>query len=397
MSHLDDRTLVFGARIATALVGLDALWQRQFPDDRDGLVILNLSPESVASAPFTDVAAARAHFRALQQEATALPEPDRRLYYQQVCTSALTALQWCEEPVPLAEQIKGYLHLEPSPASDTELGRLRSQMRETLADLGFLQGSLADQCAAWEAKNRLPEGEVPGVVDALLAEAWDRTEQWMEIPVPRGDGMQVVPVREAHFNARCDFQNRRIELNVDPILTRAGLKHLVCHEAYPGHFVHFATRLRRFHDGLSPADGLLSTLNSASSCTFEGLGDYGPTFLDWLDADDRFFALMTRYRSGLGTDVAWRLHHEGWSVEAATDWLRQHTLVGGEGWVANRIRYISATQRAARIWSYWRGEPSIAAGWARVVPAQHAAYVDFLYGRMHSPQTVLLFEPTAAN
>ena len=101
---------------------------------------------------------------------------------------------------------------------------------------------------------------------------------------------------------------------------------------------------------------------------------------------------MGRYRSGLGTAAAWRLHALGWSESDTVTWLRERALIGGEGWAANRIRFIRAPQRAALIWSYWWGGLCVHPVWERQPVERRAAFLQYLYGRMHSPQTVAMFD-----
>src|SRR5581483_3122 len=223
-------------------------------------------------------------------------------------------------------------------------------------------------------------------------EAWERTAARMPLPAPRSDGMRVRTVAGVPFNARCNYLGRTVELNVDPTLTRPALKHLVVHECYPGHYVQFKLRETWYREGAAAADGLLSLVNSASSCTFEGIADNGLRLLEWLDGDDdRVSAVMTRYRAGIGTAAAWRLHALGWPEERVTAWLRERALVGGEGWVANRMRFIAAPSRSVLIWSYWWGEACVAPAWERVPPERRADFLRFLYGRMHSPHSVAMF------
>jgi len=64
-----------------------------------------------------------------------------------------------------------------------------------------------------------------------------------------------------------EVQARTVELNIDPTLTRPALKHLAVHECYPGHYVQFKLREAWYASGEAPADGLLSVVNTASSCT----------------------------------------------------------------------------------------------------------------------------------
>jgi len=229
----------------------------------------------------------------------------------------------------------------------------------------------------------------------LLSECWDRTEEIMEIPATRDDYMQVETTSGVPYNAMCDFSRRLIRLNIDPILTMPGLRHLAVHEGCPGHYVQFKRREVGYARGTSPADGLLSVVNTASSTTFEGIADVGVDVIGWrTDLDGRIGELLARYRSGLGTLAAWRLHAEGWPADRVRDELHRDALVGGEGWVDARMKFISRHDRAALIWSYWHGDPSVAAVWERVreLPDRQAPYFDYIYGRMHSPQSIALFQ-----
>ncbi|MDB5077436.1 MAG: hypothetical protein JWO42_3615, partial [Chloroflexi bacterium] len=74
------------------------------------------------------------------------------------------------------------------------------------------------------------------------------------------------------------------------------------------------------------------------------------------------------------------------------DWMRGQALTGGEGWVDNRLRFIAAPQRCALITSYWQGEPNVAAAWKRVPSDRHPEFLRFVYGRMHSTQSIMMFQ-----
>jgi hypothetical protein len=386
---LSDATMAFAEDLTAALLGIDTLYRHE-SGDADGLVVLNMATNQRPEA-FASYQAAAARFRELHGRAETLPEPDRQLYYAQVCQSSLAFLRWRDAELPFTEQISGFLHVPPAPAPDAELDGLRAEMRKLLNGMGY-SADLRAQCAAWESRNQVNPDEVPAVLGELLDQAWDRTAERIALPAPKSDGMKVKTVSGVPFNARCDYLNRTVELNVDPILTRPALKHLAVHECYPGHYVQFKLRKTWYDRGEAPADGLLSVVNTASSCTFEGIADNGLRVLEWIEGDDdRFAALMTRYRSGIGTAAAWRLHHLGWPAEQVEDWLRMNTLVGGEGWVVNRMRFIAAPQRCTLIWSYWWGEAIVAPAWERIPAERRSEFLRFLYGRMHSPQSVAMF------
>ncbi len=404
---LSERTLRYAEAITVAILGVDALCRAEYdatePGGADGvddgrtiernqesLVVLNMARGQRAT-PFASYTEAREALAELAVRARELPEPDRRLYYDQLCSSTVAFADWREGRLPFREQIGAFLHIPSETVTDATLDALRGELRASLHDLGY-GGDLRAQCAAWEERNRVPSEDVLAVLGELLDVAWERTVAVFALPTGREDGMRPVAERGVPYNARCDYARREVRLNIDPILTRPALEHLAVHECYPGHWTQFKLREWWYDQGLAPADGLLSVVNSASSCTFEGIADLGFRFTDWPhDPDREFAATMTGYRAAIGTGAAWRLHALGWPVVRVRDWLREQSLVGGEGWIENRISFIAAPQRAALIWSYWWGEASVAPVWARVAPQRRAEFLRYLYGRMHSPQSVALF------
>lgn len=392
---LSDATLRYGEEIAAALLGLDALYGGEWGQDVaaeaniERLVVLNMSPGH-RPEPFAAYPAVRARFGELRALAEELPEADRRLYYRQACDSASAFATWREDGLAFPDQIAGFLHVPADPAGEGALAALRAEMGALLDELGE-GGDLEERFAAWESRQRVPADEVAGVLAGLLNEAWERTAERFGIPAERDDGMRVETVRGVPYNAMCDYRRRLIRLNVDPTLTRPGLKHLAVHEGYPGHYLQFKRREVGYAAGRVAADALLSVVNTASSSTFEGIADVGMDLIGWAsEPDDRLAALLARYRSGLGTRAAWRLHAEGWAPDRVRDELRRDALTGGEGWVDARMRFVSAPDRAALIWSYWWGEPSVGAVWARVrdEPTRWPDYVSYVYDRMHSPQSI---------
>lgn len=392
MRPLSQRTLAFGRAAAGAILGVDALYRAENMDDV-GLAVLNMDGDGdVAPEPFASYADAARRWSELKREAGGLEEADRRAYYDELSHSTLAFIRWRGEGIDFESQLRDFLHVPPAPVSDAELDGLREGIRTLLAEMGY-GGDLTRQCAAWEERVRVPPDAVEEVTEALMAEAWVRTnERVVEIPADPADGMRVKSVTEVPFNARCDYLRRTVELNVEPTLTLPSLRHLAVHEGYPGHYVQFKLRETWYREGSAPADTLLSVVNTASSSVFEGIADTGMRMIGWNeDDDDRLQELMNRYRSAIGTGAAWRLHALGWSRARATDWLRERALVGGEGWVRNRMAFIDPPGRAVLIWSYWWGEPVVAEAWCDVAPDRRDDFVRYLYGRMHSNRTVGMF------
>ncbi len=387
--NLSQATLAYGLRAAQAILGLDALYRSE-SGDGTGLAVLDMSePGELEADVFADYAAADHAFRGLRADSDELVEPDRQRYYDQLCHSSLAFIRWRDRGLPFKEQLAGFLHVPAEPASGESIDALCTELAQRLKAMGF-NGGLVEQCGAWEEKNRVPADEVPGVLNELLSEAWDLTvEHVVDIPAEKSDGMQCAAVTDVAFNARCDYLRRTIDVNVEPTLTRPGLKHLAVHEGYPGHYLQFKLRETSFREGRGAADNLLSVVNTASSSVFEGIADAGLEAIGWADGeDDTIQALLNRHRAAIGTGAAWRLHALHRPEGEVTDWLRGQALVGGDGWVENRMRFIAAPERAVLIWSYWWGEQVVAPAWAAAENGSRDAFVRYLYERMHSNETV---------
>ncbi len=88
MLPLSDATLAYGEDMARALLGVDALYRALAPEGEqdDGLVVVNMAPDHQPER-FATYADARAHLAELARRAEALPEPNRRVYYSQLCDS----------------------------------------------------------------------------------------------------------------------------------------------------------------------------------------------------------------------------------------------------------------------------------------------------------------------
>lgn len=389
---LSKETITFGRKLTPVILAIDGLYQAETGED-DGLVVQRLpSAEKYEAAPIGNYEEAYEQISDLKSEIDSLPEPDRRCYYEQMCSSLLAFITWRIKGLPFTEQITRFIHVPAQPASDVELDHLRCQMRSLLTGMGY-SGDLAAQCIAWEEHVRVPADEVPGVFEGLMDEAWNRAEQYLfKIPAEKTDRMKVVPVTNFHFNAMCSYAERKIYLNIDPILTRPGLKHLTAHEGIPGHYLQFKMRETGLLAGTGAADSSLSVVNTTGASVFEGIADNGLSMLNWIDSDDdRIQSYMNRYRAGIGTGAAWRLHALGWPVEQVADWLRYQSLVGGEGWIANRMSFISAPSRAVLIWSYWWGEAVVSPVWEKVPKQHRAEFLQFLYDRVHSNDSIAMF------
>ena len=387
---LSDKTISYSMEIARVTMGIDALYRREagIDDLHDGLVVLNMC--DVAPEPFEDYTQAQQRLAELAGRALGLPEPDRRLYYTQACTSLWSFCQWRRGLLEdIGTQIGMFLHVDPASPSEAQLQAWNRDLYRLLGEAGYA-GDLKARIDAWEQKHLVPPDEVQGTMDEMMVFARERTGNILELPENDYYHCQTVP--SAAFNASSDYGNRRVIVNTAPILTTHKLKHLVCHEVYPGHFMQFTLRRIAWERGYGGLDGTLSVCNHSSSCTFEGIADCGAAFLDWEeDIDDAINGRISMIQSALGAAASYRMHilkRPNAEVEA---FLRDNAPGGGEGWVANRMGFISDPARAALIWSYLRGDEGVFPVWARVAREDRPAFFEYIYNRLHTVQSLQLF------
>lgn len=384
---LSDKTIALSVKVARATVGIDALYGAERADE-DGLVVLNMA--NVQPEPFGSYDEALAYLADLAQEAMGLPEADRRLYYTQACTSLASFCRWRKHQLEaMSDQIALFLHADPAPASKKALDSMNDRLYALLGDRGYT-GDLKQRISAWEQKNLVPPDEVQGTMTEMMAQAREKTGQFL--PLPENDYYHCRTVENGPFNASSHYEERCVVININPILTTQKLRHLVCHEVYPGHFMQFTLRRQAWEQGVGGLDGTLSVCNHSSSCTFEGIADCGLKFLGWDDTpDDKICGLISEIQGALATAASYRLHTLKWEPAAVQDFLRENAPGGGEGWVSNRMAFISDPARAALIWSYMRGDEGTFPVWERAGQYDRTRFYEYIYGRLHTVQSLQLF------
>ena len=127
---LSDKTLALSEKVAHATMGIDALYRQETgaESDREGLVVVQMA--EVSPTPFASYGEAQEYLADLAQQALALPEPDRRLYYTQACTSLWSFCAWRQGKLErMSDQISLFLHADPAPATSAQLDGYYRQLR----------------------------------------------------------------------------------------------------------------------------------------------------------------------------------------------------------------------------------------------------------------------------
>ena len=388
-----------GRTLTAITMGIDAFERRQ-PADKsllggEGLVPIYLGGDSIPARDYSDVETIKADLDTLVTEAAALPASPRKVFLEGMIRSVRTATKMLAGASPSFEEKVTQLVGAPAGREDAAvIEDARAKLDAVLKRSGFVNGSLGERVAAWEEARAVPADQVETVFRELMAKAKAKTDAMI---FDTGDyDMVLNPVRGMFYTARCSFNEGKMDLNFDLSFTRAALKHLVCHEVYPGHSTQLLSTKAAVDAGDAPADALLITTDAITGCVQEGIGDQGVHLIDFVeDDDDAIHIELRRVRSAAQTSAAWMLMVEGLPREDVANYLRI-TAMGQEAWVQGRLRMAAHPFRGPFISSYWAGNEIVRKVRERVTDAERPAFLKALYSYANSPESLSMF-PQVAN
>lgn len=390
-----------GDRVASALLGVDLLYveEPQAPsaialndDDplaSEGLVAVNLSnadPKHYASWD-----AASDDWRNIYQVAGALKDRSRRAYYEDLATSILAIISWRQQDTVHVDgeafEILGQrlLGLERLAFTEQEWQGAQAALLRRLHEAGHGAKRLSEALSSWERSSQVPPNEVIPLTNELLR----LSRQWVEeqmFPLPQSRQMRAVGVRGVAYSAYCDFVGGEVHINLDQPYTIGELRHLVAHEAYPGHATHIAVREMAVASGESPTDVLLVVTDTPTSIVFEGIGDNGIRFCWTAEPDDLLALDVFRVRILAVCRAAIRLAAAVPPDEVSRTLAAESHA--DSAWVEQRMRFLSLPLRRPFVFAYAWGERVVADAYRNVGSHDRRRFFDVLYKLHHSPRSL---------
>ncbi len=387
-----------GRELTAVTMGIDHFERRQPAEGSllggDGLVPIYLGNEIVPARHYENREAIRDDLAKLDDAVAALGAGPRKVFLQGMLKSVRVAVRMLSGASPSFEEKVADLVGAPTGREDPALIEdARAKVDALLVRAGFTTGSLGQRVDAWEKARSIPSDKVETIFRELMADAKARTDRMI---FDTGDyDMVLNPVRGMMYTARCSFNEGKMDLNFDLSFTRAALKHLVCHEVYPGHSTQLLYTKAEVEAGNAPADALLITTDAITGCVQEGIGDQGAHLIDFIeDDDDQIHLELRRVRSAAQTSAAWMLMVEGVHASEVANYLRE-TAMGQEAWVQGRLRMAAHPFRGPFISSYWAGNESVRRVRERVTPEQWPSFLTTLLGRANSPASLEMFPVVA--
>ncbi|KGM34883.1 hypothetical protein P409_07690 [Inquilinus limosus MP06] len=358
--------------------------------DGEGLVPIYMGSDLVPARRYASWEEVNEDLAALEDSAGQIPEGPRAVFLRGMLTSLKVAVRLFAGASPsFEEKVRDLVGAPTGPVDPAVIEDIRGRLDSLLRRQGAVRGDLGERIKAWEEGRFVDPSRLEATFTELLAEARARTDA--RIIDTGGYEMVLNPVRDMPFTARCNFNQGQMDLNVDQRFTRSALKHLVCHEVHPGHVTQLLYTRAEVEAGRSEAEALLCTANTVTGCVQEGIGDQAVQLIDWIeDEDDEIHLELRRLRSATQTSAAWHLMVDGWAADRVADYLRR-TAFGQEAWIQGRLRMAAHPFRGPFIASYWAGNESVRRVRERVPATQRAGFLAYLYGQVHSPESLEMF------
>ncbi len=356
------QSFTLGRRLTEIALGLDALERAtnhgSGPLDGEGLVPIFIGGDIVVAAAFDHEASVHRALDALAAGVDALEAGPRKTFLLGMVRSLHAAARLFNgAQLSFDDKLTDLVGVPAEPVPDETIDGIHERLDALMTKRGFTHGTLAQRIAAWQTGRYLDPDAIPGVYAELMAEAKARTDAriW-----PTGDYfMELRPQRNVPYAGRCSFAEGVMDINLDVRVTRAALKHLVCHEVFPGHSTQLLSTREVAANGTSPLDALLCTANAVTGAVQEGIGDQGIELIDWVeDEDDAAQIEVRRLQTATGTNAAWHLHCSGWTRAQSIDYLRDVGF-GQESWATVRTGMALHPFRGPFLASYWFGNETV--------------------------------------
>ncbi len=373
-------------QLTKLVLGLDAFYRQTRVDgsgklDNEGLVPVHWSGEE---AMFIDNwRDALRKLNAYLLQASLLPDPWARDWLCDYALSLITLVRWLSgEALSYEEIVAGTLGIDPYPPTEPAIRGLRMRRDAALNRAGYASFE------AYTETNGVAKANLVNVGNDLLTKARKQASTRLPMLTLPPHPIEMMPVKGVPYTAYCDYPGKTIWINIDVPHTRSGLKQLVGHEAYPGHYLHMYHREKLVREGKMLPDAALVVTNTASSVLFEGIAERGLDLMAWRETpEDEIAWWQNRLEWLCSIEVAHALNTKRSSPKETAAFLRQ-TCDAHEAWIEGKLAFVTHHLRAPFVYCYWWGGTIVGHWWARISARKLGLAISYLYGKMHSPSTL---------
>jgi hypothetical protein len=250
--------------------------------------------------------------------------PSRAAYLRDFLKAfSLMAREGQGDEIPYAERVATYLQVPGERVPSTVIQSLETELRSLMVEAGY-PDDLSVAIPQWRESQTIRGEALVKQARSFLQQAHERTQERV-LPLPAEHQVALTFPRNYPYRGYSDYSRDyqgRVFLNGDIGWEIPGLKHVVCHEAFPGHQTFSATREQLFRSGALPVEGTVYFGNTPMTPIVEGIAEVGQEILGMVETiDDRIYDLYNRFSSAISTNLAFDCNADGMDQETAVTQL----------------------------------------------------------------------------
>jgi hypothetical protein len=209
------------------------------------------------------------------------------------------------ESIPYGDRVATYLQVPGERIAQSTIDRLADELRQRLSEAGY-PDDLSVAIPQWREGQMISGPGLAAQGQAFLDRARAETQRriW---PLPDGHNVVLTFPQNYPYRGYSDYSRNyqgRVFLNGDVEWELPSLKHVVCHEAFPGHQTFSAIREYLFRHGEMPVEGTLYFSNTPITPIVEGICEVGQEALGMMETvDDWINESYSRYSRAISTNL----------------------------------------------------------------------------------------------
>jgi hypothetical protein len=292
------------------------------------------------------------------------------------------------EEIPFTERVKAYLQVSADFIPDSVVDGLRTELQQKLVDAGY-PDDLSLGFKKWSQDQTIPDADLQNQGQLLLAEARLRTNQRVMQDPPEHEIELSFP-KNYPYNGYSDYTKGyrgRIYLNGDIPYRFSYLKHLVCHEAIPGHQLFSALREYNYHHNSLAVEGTVYLANTPITPIVEGTCELGQRMLGMDDTQhDQIEDLYNRYSSAISNNLAIACNADRMDKETATKRMMESIFVD-QNTALRRHAFFTNPLWKTSFLHYWHGREMMREYYSRMQDHLPELY-QMIYTEPHTVRTL---------
>ncbi len=233
------------------------------------------------------------------------------------------------DDIPYAERVATYLQVPGQPVPEYVIEALQRELCALLIEADY-PDDLGIALRQWRQRQAIAGSALIEKGRAFLEQAAKRTNQivW---PLPEEQKVTLSFPKNYPYRGYSDYARNyegRVHLSGDIQWETAALKHVVCHESFPGHQAYSAIRERSYRTGNLGIEGTLYFSNTPITPIVEGMCEIGQEILGMIESiDDRIYHLYNRFSTAVNTNLAFGCNAGGMDRETAIRQMMRKTYV----------------------------------------------------------------------